>query len=243
MQPKWRRRKEWLFAAAADREPSSAHWPALYYFFFLISRVIRPTDLTRVPAHKKKWFGHNCAVLWSQTARKRARNGRESSVCLQRGPVGAVCRFHPVAKRLCSISTTHGNAIKCIGPFICHPHALSYRSLRALPNGFSNAGRWFLSRLDGHFPLCSEMEIRHEWFFWRSREILHTEYKHFPPDLVSKGQMRRFMHIFISCQTKGRKGGSKIFGSGSVFFSLRVFPPIKMCLNLSLQAARIEETW
>lgn len=37
---------------------------------------------------------------------------------------------------------------------------LSVTAASALPNGFSNAGTRFLSRLDRHFPLCLEMRIR-----------------------------------------------------------------------------------
>lgn len=55
--------------------------------------------------------------------------------------------------------------------------ALGYSGFHALPNGFSNAGTRFLSRLDRHFPLCLEMGIRpwvvhRGWCCWK---ILHTE--------------------------------------------------------------------
>lgn len=55
--------------------------------------------------------------------------------------------------------------------------ALGNSSFHALPNGFSNAGTRFLSRLDRHFPLCLEMGIRH-WvvcWWWCCWKFLHTE--------------------------------------------------------------------
>lgn len=84
---------------------------------------------------------------------------------------------------------------------------LSVAAASALPNGFSNAGTRFLSRLDRHFPLCLEMRIRPwvvrcdgvvERFRIQSRSIF--------PELVWKGQMWDLYMYFSTCgQTKWAK--------------------------------------
>lgn len=87
--------------------------------------------------------------------------------------------------------------------------ALSYSSFHALPNGFSNAGTWFLSRLDKHFPLCLGMRIK-PWVVrcclccW---EILHTDQEHFSWTCLRRPNARClyiYFHMFLGKATKIR---------------------------------------
>ncbi len=70
--------------------------------------------------------------------------------------------FHPCGRVRDHIpSSKHTAAPSNESPLSSASTALGYSSFHALPNGFSNAGTRFLSRLDRHFPLCLEMGIRH----------------------------------------------------------------------------------
>lgn len=109
----------------------------------------------------------------------------------------AACRFHLVAKRLYSISKTHGNTIKCVTSFICfHMLSVTPASTPCLMD-FQMQVDDFFQDLTGIFLLCSQMEIRHEWFFWRWGKILHTEYKHFPWSCLKRPNVMLHAHFHI----------------------------------------------
>lgn len=113
------------------------------------------------------------------------------------------CGFHPCGQVRDHIpSPKHMATPSNESPLSSASTALGYSSFHALPNGFSNAGTWFLSRLDRHFPLCSEMEIRH-WvvFWWCAVERFCIQSRNIFPELVRRGQMWCFVHIFTSSQT------------------------------------------
>lgn len=107
-----------------------------------------------------------------------------------------------ITKSMPALMPAHANTeawLCAYKPCSFHP-CVSYSNFHALPNGFSNAGTWFLSRLDRHFPSC--LEIRH-WvvFWWCAVERFCIQSRNIFPELVWKGQMWCFVHIFTSSQT------------------------------------------
>ncbi len=126
--------------------------------------------------------------------------------------------FHPCGRIRHHIpSSKHTAALSNESP-LSSASALGYSSFHALPNGFSNAGTRFLSRLDRHFPLCLEMGIRH-WvvrWWWCCWKILHTEQKHFPWTCMKRPNVRLHAHFHI-CPNKCNKSNSEILLSFSLY--------------------------
>lgn len=191
-----------------------------------LSGLIRPADLTHILPTKSDlgslcgaffffFFGfkHQKAEAWEGNGHALAHFYYQNYVwtrgcaCLH-GSVAA-CRFHLVAKRLYSISKTHGNTIKCVTSFICfHMLSVTPASTPCLMD-FQMQVDDFFQDLTGILLLCSQMEIRHEWFFWRWGKILHTEYKHFPWSCLKRPNVMLHAHFHILPNKRGVKATLK----------------------------------
>lgn len=112
--------------------------------------------------------------------------------------------FHPCDRGDRIPSAKHTAAPPSDSPLSSASTALRYSSFHAFPNGFSNAGTRFLSRLDRHFPLCLEMGIRHSVV--RSKDSAYRV-ETFPQNLFEKAKCET--HIFI-WPNKGNKSNSEI---------------------------------